>query len=103
MKIYGIKFAEIRPDLAIHDFYLGYVNFAVISFTLVLFGIICAIWASILCMLVWALFEVFQKLSKSGTMSLTDWFASSRTAFMMLTILVITYTKVLGNSINSIF
>lgn len=89
------KFKKIREDLAIHDFYAGYFSYAIMAFTTVTLGIGWGIISGFGLMVLYALFEIYQKLSGNGHMSINDWWASSRTAFMMLTILIITYTKYL--------
>jgi hypothetical protein len=103
MKLFGYEFKEIRKDLAIHDFYLGFANLVIVNFTLLVGGMVWGIRACIFMVIVWFGFEVYQKISKKGTFSILDWFASCRTLLFLAMPMIIIYTKILNNSINQIF
>lgn len=85
------KIKNIRPDLAKHDFYIGYFNYAVITWITVattVFGglVTCAVLA-----IIWALFEIGQHYTMTGTGSIRDWAASCRSLLLMGTMLLIAY------------
>ena len=91
--ITNLKVKAIRPDLAKHDFVGGYISFFFITWITVLFGILPGIITAFVLIALYGMYELGQKATGTGEASVNDWLASSRTAFMMLTMLVIAYTK----------
>ena len=89
MKIFGLNVKNIAQDKANHIVYCGYVNFAVIMWTLV-FSVEWAMASCGFLALLWAGFEIYQGKTKTGTQSFTDFLASCYVMFIMLVTILAT-------------